>query len=167
VEQVSWNEMQRFIAALNERVPGLGLRLPSEAQWEYACRAGTETPFSFGANVTPEQVNYNGEYPYAGAAKGKYRGETVPVGSLPANPWGLYEIHGNVNEWVQDAWHDSYVGAPTDGSAWESEEPGAARVFRGGSWYGNARYCRSASRIRRHPDDRNDNLGFRCARVQE
>ncbi|MFZ4699460.1 MAG: SUMF1/EgtB/PvdO family nonheme iron enzyme [Candidatus Methylumidiphilus sp.] len=123
VEQVSWNDAQRFIQALNQQLPGLDLSLPSEAQWEYACRAGTKTPFSFGDNITPEQVNYDGNYPYAGGKKGKYRKETVPVKSLPANPWGLYEMHGNVWEWVQDAWHDNYQGAPTDGSVWEPMNP--------------------------------------------
>ncbi len=98
VEKVSWDDAQRFISALNEGLPGLDLGLPSEAQWEFACRAGTDTPFSFGANITPEQVNYHGEYPYGGGEKGLYRGETVPVGSLPPNRWGLYEMHGNVRE---------------------------------------------------------------------
>jgi formylglycine-generating enzyme required for sulfatase activity len=166
VEQVSWEDAQRFIAALNERVPGLQLCLPSETQWEYACRAGTETPFSFGGNVTPEQVNYHGGYPYPGGSKGKYRGETVPVGSLPPNPWGLYEMHGNVWEWVQDMWNDNYQGAPSDGSAWESTNPGAVRVVRGGSWGTLARRCRSAFRSGREPGGRYYDLGFRCARAQ-
>ena len=107
-----------FLATLNDLVPGLAAVLPSEAQWEYACRAGTTTPFSFGETITPEQVNYNGNYPYRGGTKGLYRQETVPVGSLPANPWGLYEMHGNVWEWCAEAWHHSYEGAPFDGSAW-------------------------------------------------
>ena len=166
VEQVSWEDAQAFIARLNERVPGLELRLPSEAQWEYACRAGTDTPFSLGANIAPEQVNYHGEYPYHGGVKGLYRGETVAVGSLPPNPWGLYEMHGNVWEWVQDAWHDDYRGAPADGTAWEGDATGAGRVIRGGSWVGNARHCRCASRLRYRPDSRYYDLGFRCARAQ-
>ena len=167
VEQVSWNDAQQFIQALNQLLPGLDLGLPSEAQWEYACRAGTDTPFSFdGGNITPEQVNYDGNYPYPGGAKGLYRQETVPVKSLPANPWGLYEMHGNVREWVQDAWHDNYNGAPTDGSVWESAETGAARVLRGGSWSDDAGYCRSAARYYSQPGVQGGNSGFRCARVQ-
>jgi formylglycine-generating enzyme required for sulfatase activity len=166
VEQVSWDDAQGFIAKLNERLPGLGLRLPSEAQWEYACRSGTETPFSFGADITPEEVNYYGDYPYAGGGKGEYRGETVPTGSLPPNPWGLYEMHGNVWEWAQDTWHASYEGAPVDGSAWESGDRGADRVIRGGSWDDGARYCRCAVRGRGGPGFRSHDLGFRCARAQ-
>ncbi len=166
VEQVSWDDAQKFIKALNQKLPGLDLSLPSEAQWEYACRAGTATPFSFGDNITPEQVNYDGNYPYAGDKKGKYREETVPVKSLPANPWGLYEMHGNVDEWVQDAWHGNYKGAPTDGSVWESTEAGVAHVLRGGSWSNDARGCRSADRNDYQPDDQDNNLGFRCGRVQ-
>lgn len=166
VEQVSWDEVQQFIETINARVPGLGLSLPSEAQWEYACRTGTQDPFSFGKTITPEQVNYNGEFPYAGAAQGLNRGETIPVRALAPSARGLYQMHGNVHEWVQDVWHGNYVGAPIDGSAWESTDPGAKRVFRGGSWSDYARYCRSASRLGYAPDDRNDVLGFRCARVQ-
>ena len=112
VEQVSWDDVQGFIEQINARVSGLALVLPSEAQWEYACRAGTTTPFSFGQNVTPELVNYNGEYPYTDGEKAQYRGETILVKSLPPNDWGLYEMHGNVWEWVQDTWHANYDGAP-------------------------------------------------------
>lgn len=102
VEQVSWRDVQDFLSKINESMPSLELTLPTEAQWEYACRAGTTTPFSFGENITPEQVNYDGNYPYADGTKGLYRGKTVPVGSLPPNPWGLYEMHGNVCEWCLD-----------------------------------------------------------------
>ena len=112
VENVSFEDVAVFLERLNERLPGLDLVLPTEAQWEYACRAGTDTPFSFGANITTDQVNYAGFAPYAGAAEGEYRGQTVPVGSLPANPWGLFEMHGNVREWCVDTWHESYDGAP-------------------------------------------------------
>lgn len=114
VENVSWNNCQDFLKRLNKRLPGLDLNLPTEAQWEYACRAGTTTPFSFGLNITPEQVNYNGEYPYPGGKKGSYRGETVPVASLPPNPWGLYEMHGNVDEWCQDGLRTYQQTAETD-----------------------------------------------------
>ncbi len=166
VENVSWNDCQNFLKKLNERLPGLDLSLPTEAQWEYACRAGTTTPFSFGPNITPEQVNYNGNYPYVGGKKGEYRERTVPVASLPPNPWGLYEMHGNVLEWTQDHWHDNYRDAPTDGSAWVSREAGADRVRRGGSWIDSARDVRAAYRLRYAPGARYDGLGFRCARVQ-
>ena len=166
VENVSWNDCQDFLKRLNERLPGLDLALPSEAQWEYACRAGTTTPFSFGATITPEQVNYNGNYPYAGGEKGLYRQQTVPVASLPPNSWGLYEMHGNVYEWTQDHWHGNYQDAPTDGSAWVGSDAGAFRVLRGGSWDDDARLVRAASRGARHPDSRYDFLGFRCARVR-
>ena len=166
VETVSWNDAQKFVEKINGLVPGLNLSLPSEARWEYACRAGTSTPFSFGKNITPEQVNYNGDYPYGAAPKGLYRGETVPVASLPANDWGLYEMHGNVWEWCADAWHESYKGAPTDGSVWDETEA-ASRVVRGGSWNNYAQDVRSASRFRYEPGNRSDFFGFRCARVQD
>jgi formylglycine-generating enzyme required for sulfatase activity len=91
-----------IIGWCEETLANLNARLSTEAQWEYACRAGTTTPFSFGKNITPEQVNYNGEHPYVGCKKGLFRGETVPVKSLPANPWGLFEVHGNVWEWCSD-----------------------------------------------------------------
>jgi formylglycine-generating enzyme required for sulfatase activity len=167
VEKVSWNDAQTFIAAINERIGGLRLVLPSEAQWEYACRAGTATPFGFGENITPEQVNYNGNFPYVGAPRGRYREETVAGGSLPANRWGLHEMHGNVWEWCADAWHENYDGAPVDGAVWEQSGRTAERVLRGGSWLNDARIVRSAGRDASAPDVRLDDVGFRCARVQE
>ncbi|MDS4030089.1 MAG: formylglycine-generating enzyme family protein [Candidatus Contendobacter sp.] len=166
VENISWNNCQSFIKRLNERLPGLDLALPSEAQWEYACRAGTTTPFSFGDNITPDQVNCNGNYPYAGGKKGQYRQETVPVASLPLNPWGLYEMHGNVWEWCQDHWHDNYQGAPTDGSAWEGSDAGAGRVLRGGSWFDDTRGVRAAYRAHARPGVRGGSIGLRCAQVR-
>ena len=96
VETVSWDDCHIFLDRINAREPGLELRLPTEAEWEWACRAGTTTPFSFGENITPEQVNHDGNYPYNKGKKGRYREETVPVKSLPCNAWGLYEMHGNV-----------------------------------------------------------------------
>ncbi|MCI5147782.1 MAG: formylglycine-generating enzyme family protein [Candidatus Electrothrix sp. AR3] len=111
VERVSWEDAQKFIEQLNRAIPGLELILPSESQWEYACRAGTTTPFSFGANITPEQVNYDGNFPYAGGEKGEYRKETVEVKGLPCNQWGLYQMHGNVYEWCQD-WYGDYSVEP-------------------------------------------------------
>ena len=163
VETVSWNDVQTFLDRLNAQVPGLDAGLPSEAQWEYACRAGTTTPFSFGENITPEQVNYNGNYPYAGGEKGEYRRGTVPVKSLPPNPWGLYEMHGNVWEWCADWFSDYPPGPQTDPSG---PPEGVLRVLRGGSWDANGQFCRAAYRNRFVPDGRdgfNGGIGFRLA----
>ena len=162
VESVSWLDVQRFIKRLNGLFKDLDLqaKLPNEAQWEYACRAGTQTPFSFGDNITPEQVNYDGDYPYAGGSKGLYRAKTVPVKSLPPNPWGLHEMHGNVWEWCAD-WYDGYpkqaIVDPT------GPGHGEHRVVCGGSWYDNAGSTRSANRGWVGPDFRHFNFGFRLA----
>ena len=102
VEQVSWEDAQGFVEQLNNEILGLELELPSESQWEYACRTGMATPFSFGANITLEQVNYDGYYPYAGGEKGEWRENIVEVKALPYNQWGLYQMHGNVYELCQD-----------------------------------------------------------------
>jgi formylglycine-generating enzyme required for sulfatase activity len=160
VEQVSWDDTQGFIQQLNGVVSGLKAKLPTEAQWEYACRAGSTSPFSFGTNITPEQVNYDGNYPYAGGKKGLYREKTVPVKSLPANPWGLYEMHGNVWEWCQD-WYGSYPAEPVRNP--EGSQTGVERVVRGGSWGYDGGYVRSAIRSGYDPADRYDHLGFRLA----
>ncbi|WP_198009403.1 formylglycine-generating enzyme family protein [Nitrosomonas sp. Is79A3] len=159
VENISWNQVQQFITQLNKLYPELFVRLPTEAQWEYACRASTTTPFCFGENITPEQVNYNGNYPYAGGEKGLYRGRTVPVKSLLPNPWGLYEMHGNVWEWCTDWYEEKYsTRAVTDpvGPA-----DGTFRVLRGGSWNFNGGEVRSAYRFRRGPVNRLIDIGFR------
>ncbi|MFO1424235.1 MAG: formylglycine-generating enzyme family protein [Candidatus Competibacteraceae bacterium] len=160
VETVSWNEVQDFIARLNGAVPGLVARLPTEAEWEYACRAGTTTPFSFGEDITTDQVNYNGNYPYRGNQKGQDRGEAVEVASLPANPWGLYEMHGNVWEWCQD-WSGSYPEGPTVDPS--GPETGERRVLRGGSWLSGGRLARSAFRSLVVPGGRHGFIGFRLA----
>ncbi len=161
VEQVSWNDVvQGFLKELNRRVPGLSARLPSEAEWEYACRAGTTTPFSFGADITPEQVNYDGNYPYAGGRQGRYRQQTVAVGTLPANAWGLYEMHGNVWEWCADE-YGQYPTTPQRDP--RGAPPGAGRVLRGGSWRGIGGGARSADRFHDVPDDRYGTDGFRLA----
>ena len=159
-ENVSWDDVQRFIEHLNQSQPGLWARLPTEAEWEYACRAGTSTPFSLGDNITTEQVNYYGNYPYAGAAKGEFREKTVPVKSLPANRWGLYEIHGNVWEWCAD-WYGDYESE----SVVDPTGPGngSDRVLRGGSWMYGASDMRSANRGVSTPDGRHGSFGFRLA----
>jgi sulfatase modifying factor 1 len=160
VEIVSWKDVQTFLSELNRRVPGLQARLPSEAEWEYACRAGTTTRFSFGDNITPEQVNYDGNYPYPGGEKGLYRQKTVPAGSLPANTWGLYEMHGNVWEWCAD-WYGDYPNTPQVDPT--GPQTGASRVLRGGSWDLSGRYALCAYRTRLKPGDRGRSFGFRFA----
>jgi formylglycine-generating enzyme required for sulfatase activity len=167
VESVSWDDAVEFCARLSRRT-GSAYRLPSEAEWEYAARAGTTTPFHFGATITPALVNYDSHYPYAQAAKGEYRARTTPVGSLSSgNAFGLFDMHGNVWEWVEDDWHESYKGAPLDSRAWAAPRRGSGRVIRGGSWYYSAGYSRAACRFWLAPGDRFDYLGFRCARSHE
>ena len=117
VEQVSWLDAMEFCHRLSQRT-GKKYTLPSEAQWEYACRAGTNTPFHFGPTISTEVANYDDHYIYSQGSKGIYREQTINVASFPANGWGLHDMHGNVWEWCLDEWHDSYEGAPTDGSAW-------------------------------------------------
>jgi formylglycine-generating enzyme required for sulfatase activity len=122
------------------KATGREYRLPSEAEWEYACRAGTTTPFHFGETITTDLANYNGNYTYGSGSKGQYRKQTTDVGSFPANAFGLHDMHGNVWEWCQDTWHENYNGAPTDGSAWVDENANQNRmILRGGSWYNNPR----------------------------
>jgi formylglycine-generating enzyme required for sulfatase activity len=180
VEQVSWYHAVEFCDRLSSHTKRQ-YRLPSEAEWEYACRAGTTTPFHFGETITTDLANYRGtdneEYKWSGSygrgPKGIYREETTPVGSFEvANAFGLYDMHGNVWEWCLDDWHDNYEGAPTDGSPWFddkndnlSQKQGDA-VLRGGSWGDNPVHCRSAFR----PDLSRDRhrflyIGFRivCA----
>ncbi len=159
---VSWDDAQEYCQKLSSS-SGRKYRLPSEAEWEYACRAGTTTPFYFGENISTEQVNYDGNYPYKNAAKGEYREKTTEVGRFPANSFGLYDIHGNVWEWCEDEWHENYDGAPEDGSAWvnKNENNSQYRLLRGGSWFNNAYNCRSAVRIRFDADNGNDAFGFR------
>jgi formylglycine-generating enzyme required for sulfatase activity len=164
VESVSWKECRQFIQTINEQRPGLDLRLPREAEWEYACRAKTETPFSFGENITTGQVNYDGEHPYNNAEKGEYRGKSVAVKSLPCNNWGLYEMHGNVWEWCND-WYAEYPSATMIDP--NGPDTGTSRVLRGGSWFSFAGGCRSAYRRSRDPGYRVDDFGFRLARGQQ
>jgi formylglycine-generating enzyme len=162
VDSVSWEDTQTFLKKLNEMVPDAGFGLPTEAEWEYACRAGTTTPFSFGGNITTDQVNFNGKYPYANGPKGKGRGATVPVKCLPPNPWGLYEMHGNIWEWCSD-WYEAEYDCNNTVNP-EGPDSGDDRVLRGGGWITSGRNCRSASRFARHPASRNRNIGFRLSR---
>ncbi|WP_367119913.1 SUMF1/EgtB/PvdO family nonheme iron enzyme [Microcoleus sp. PH2017_27_LUM_O_A] len=165
VEQVSWDDAIEFCLRLSQ-LTGRNYRLPSEAEWEYACRAGTTTPFYFGDTVTPDLVNYNGNYSYGSAPKGIWREKTTAVGSFPPNGFGLYDMHGNVWEWCQDVWHDNYNGAPTDGSAWESGGDNTKRLMRGGSWNYLARICRAALRAWDSPITRSSEfIGFRVVRA--
>ena len=163
VEQVSWQAAMAFIDRLNTQVNGLGLRLPTETEWEYACRAGNPAPFWFGENINTEQVNYNGNYPYPGGTKGEYRVETVKVKALPCNGWGLYQMHGNVWEWCSD-WYGNYPAGPVTDPA--GSDTGVRRVLRGGSWYSGGRDARSAQRSGIMPDYRYYYVGFRLARGQ-
>jgi formylglycine-generating enzyme required for sulfatase activity len=166
VEQVSWEEAMEFCRRLSQRSK-LVYTLPSEAQWEYACRAGSTTPFAFGDTLTPDLANYDGNYIYGSGPKGQYRQQTTEVGSFAANAWGLQDMHGNVWEWCLDPWYDSYRGAPVDGSAWTAGG-GTARLLRGGSWGNYPRGCRSAFRTDDLPDDRFNNIGFRvCCLPQD
>lgn len=164
VENVSWKDCQDFIDKLNHEKIGLDLRLPTEAEWEYACRAGAQTPFSFGDNITPDQVNYDGNYPYLKGKRGQYRVRTVVVKTLPCNPWGLYEMHGNVWEWCAD-WYGEYK----DDFVLDPVGPikGYCRVLRGGSWSNGGRIVRSACRYNFVPPNLWDVTGFRLARSQK
>ena len=161
VESVTWHEAVEFCARLSVHT-GRDYRLPSEAEWEYACRADTTTPFCFGDTLSTDLANYRGTAtPYNGGPKGKYREETTEVGAFPANPWGLSDMHGNVWEWCQDVWHANYEEAPADGSPWVEGGDPKRRVLRGGSWSYFPRYCRSACRGSNNPGARFNDLGFR------
>jgi formylglycine-generating enzyme required for sulfatase activity len=153
ITNISWDEAQTFVAKINAKIPGLDLALPSEAQWEYACRAGTKTPYYSGNRISRELANFASVRP-------------VRVGSLPPNPWGLREVHGNIYEWCADHWHGSYDGAPSDGSTWIGSGGSAThRVVRGGAWLNDASNVRAASRFHYNPVTHLDLLGFRCARL--
>ena len=159
VETVSWYDCRDFIERIQEDAPkGLKFSLPTEAQWEYACRAGTTTPFSFGSTLNGDKANCRGNYPYGTNKKGQYLEKTSPVGSYPPNAWGLYDMHGNVWEWCSD-WYGDYPNeAATDPTGTKN---GSDRVLRGGGWNYTSRNCRSASRNRYTPGYRYFNLGFR------
>jgi formylglycine-generating enzyme required for sulfatase activity/uncharacterized caspase-like protein/DNA-binding Xre family transcriptional regulator len=163
VEQVSWYDAVEFCDRLSQKT-GREYRLPTEAEWEYACRAGTTTPFHFGETITPDVANYDCNYSYKSGpkAKGSYRKQTNPVKSFAfANAFGLFDMHGNVWEWCLDYWHESYHEAPTNGSAWLTDSNNNSRVLRGGSWLNAPAECRSAYRYHWNSDDRVRRFGFR------
>ena len=165
VERVSWYDAVEFCERLTNHT-NRQYRLPSEAEWEYACRANTTTPFHFGETLSTDYANYNGsneEYgAYGPGVRGEYRQETTPVGFFEVcNEYGLSDMHGNVWEWCQDDWHESYEGAPSDGSAWVEGDSEESKIIRGGSWSYYPRDCRSAYRFRHDPVIEFITLGFR------
>ncbi|MER2533974.1 MAG: formylglycine-generating enzyme family protein, partial [Rhizobiaceae bacterium] len=160
VDQVSWDEVSNFLQRVAARLPGVFADLPTEAEWEYACRAGSETPFSFGATISTQQANYNGNSTYAGGEKGEFRQKPVPVKSFAPNGWGLYEMHGNVWEWCADG-KRTYGGRDQENP--RGPQGDALRVVRGGSWGIEVGRLRSAYRPRRYRDVSNANRGFRFA----
>ena len=159
VEMVSWDDCQAFIKKLREKDKKV-YRLPSEAEWEFSCRAGTKTPFHFGEAISTDQANYNGDYTYGDGKKGVYIGKTTPVGSFPANAWGLHDMHGNVFQWCQD-WYGDYPQKDVVDPI--GSEKGQFRVLRGGSWNVFPLNCRSACRDWSGPGVRSYYFGFRVA----
>ncbi len=163
VINVSWNDAKAYVHWLSRKTKKT-YRLLSEAEWEYVARANTQTPFWWGKSISTGQANYNGNSTFNGS-EGKYRKKTVPVDSFEANEFGLYNVHGNVLEWVEDCWHKNYQGAPKNGSAWTKGGDCFKRVLRGGSWNGDAEVLRSASRYWDIVDNRYFIIGFRVART--
>jgi formylglycine-generating enzyme required for sulfatase activity len=167
VEQVSWFDAQEFCARLSN-LTKRKYRLPSEAEWEYACRAGTISPFHFGETITTDLANYHGEDYYGRGSLGIYREETTSVGTFPPNIFGLHDMHGNVLEWCLDCYHKDYEGAPTDGSAWiDPDTTNVDRIMRGGAWNTFPQYCGSANRAHSIPNFRRaSNYGFRVVCIE-
>jgi formylglycine-generating enzyme required for sulfatase activity len=169
VENVTFADVRQFVDRLNARAPApqstapsLRFRLPTEAEWEYACRARTTGPFSTGENLTTAQANYNGRFPYASFPAGEYRQKPTPVGSFPLNPWGLGDMHGNVWEWTAD-WYGPYSDRDAANVDPHGPAEGEKRVIRGGSWYFDANSARCALRYTHAPEDKGFSLGFRVA----
>ena len=163
VIEVSWKNAKGYVEWLRRKT-GKRYRLLSEAEWEYVARAGTTTPFHTGRTISTEQANYDGNHTYGSGREGAHRERTTPVGSFEPNGFGVYDVHGNVWEWVEDCWSISYRRAPTDGSAWLREDCDR-RVLRGGSWDKRPEELRSANRIWDRPRSRHDLVGFRVART--
>ena len=170
VINVSWKDAQSYALWLSQKT-GKRYRLPSEAEWEYAARAGTTGPFHMGSTISTNQANYAGEYIYGTGRKGIYRKKTMPVGSFPPNAFGLHDVHGNVWEWIEDCWHHGYAGAPGDGDPWITGGAQLAggdcflRVVRGGSWDDTPDNLRSAARNSTAPGTRVNLNGFRVVRT--
>jgi membrane protease subunit HflK len=164
VVDVSWEDAKQYVAWLSKKTE-LRYRLLSETEWEYVARAGTVTAFSNGQSITDRDANFDATYTYGGSEKSRYRKSTVEVGSFRPNAFGLYDMHGNVWEWVEDCWHASYTGAPSDGSSWTDRCNERSRVLRGGSWIDPPRIVRSAYRSRNNPAYRSATVGFRVART--
>jgi eukaryotic-like serine/threonine-protein kinase len=162
VESVSWNDAKVFCQKL-ANLTNKAYNLPSEAQWEYACRANTKTPFYFGERISSDLANYDASLSNPYGIRGKERRTTTDVGTFLPNSFGLYDLYGNVWEWCLDTWHENYNGAPKDGSAWDADETNNERVVRGGSWKDYPASCRSAHRNKYAPDTEANNIGFRIA----
>jgi len=166
VVNVSWRDAMAFCQRLRLQT-SKNYILPSEAQWEYACRAGTTAPFHWGATISTVLTNFDGEKVYGDGEKGVYRNQTTDVATFSANTWGLHDMHGNIWEWCADHWHGNYEGAPVDGCTWIEEKAKVTknqvsiRMLRGGSWCDRPRNCRSASRLGSRPVSRTSNFGFR------
>jgi len=159
VERVSWDDAQKFCQLLSKKAGG-NYQLPSETQWEYACRAGTTSLFSFGETITSGIVNFNGEHTFLHEPRGVYHHVTNEGGKFPPNAFGLYDMHGNLWEWCADSWLDDYSSSPRDGSSYQHKDS-RYRVARGGSWHEPADLCRSASRLRALQSDTDEVMGFR------
>lgn len=159
VERVSWQDAQNFCKRLSKKTKR-DYHLPSETQWEYACRAGTSTPFTFGETITTEIVNFNGEHRFRNELSGIYGHVTTAGGTFPPNAFGLYDMHGNLWEWCADNWLDDYASAPRDSSSYQNKDS-RFRVVRGGSWHEPPELCRSAARLKVLQTDGEEVIGFR------
>ena len=162
VDNVSWDDATLFCSRLSKKT-GRAYRLPAEAEWEYACRAGSASAFHFGETLTTDLANYVGEHIFLSEPKGIYRHVPTEAGCFPPNAFGLYDMHGNVWEWCADAWHEDYQGAPFNGSVWNAADKKAARVLRGGCWHEIPGNCRSAVRLKSEAGEREDFFGLRVA----
>lgn len=163
-EQVSWEDATSFCQKLSLLTETF-YRLPTEAEWEYACRANTVTPFHFGVTITPELANYNSNYYYANAFKGPYREQTTEIGCFSPNLFGLHDMHGNVWEWCEDVWFENYKDAPSQTTAKIRGDEPLQRIVRGGSWYDGPLWLRSATRFKYSPASRYYVIGFRICRA--